>query len=69
VPGTKVYHQKLDHPGGRTEIVIGAGVLASELAGLAQWMAGRTVFALTSPRLAELQGTALDAATRGAARV
>lgn len=64
-----VYRQKLDHPGGRTEIVIGAGVLQGEAEELAEWLAGRTVFVLTTPRLAELHGAVLDAASRGAARV
>ena len=63
------YYHKLDHPGGRTEIVIGAGVLDGEPEGLADWLAGRTAFVLTTPRLVELHGMALAAATRGAARV
>ncbi len=74
---TEVYRHKLDHPGGRTEIVIGAGVLAEGRAGgaptlalpeLADWLAGRTVFVLTTPRLIELHGGVLDRLGGGAAR-
>ncbi len=73
----EIHRHKLDHPGGRCEIVIGAGVLAGGRAGgaptetlpeLAEWLAGRTVFLLSSPRLAELHGGALESLGRGAAR-
>ncbi len=72
-----VYRQKLDHPGGRTEISIGAGVLGGRRAGdapaetlpeLAEWLAGRTVFLLSTPHLAEIHGEALESLGRGAAR-
>ncbi len=73
----EVYRHKLDHPGGRTEILIGAGVLAEGRTGgaqadilpeLAEWSAGRTVFILSTPRLAELHGGVLESLGRGAAR-
>ncbi len=64
-----VHRLALAHPGGRTEIVIGAGVLAGEIPGLAAWLVGRTVFLLSTPRLVELHGGALEALGRGAARV
>ncbi len=72
-----VHRQKLDHPGGRTEILIGAGVLGGGRAGgaptdavpeLADWLAGRTVFLLSTPRLAELHGGVLERLGRDAAR-
>ncbi len=62
-----IYRHKLDHAGGRTEIVIGAGVLATEIPELAAWLAGRTVFLLSTPRVIELHGGALEALGRGAA--
>lgn len=65
----EVYRQRLDHPGGRTEILIGAGVLAGDLREIAAWTAGRTVFMLSTPRLAELHGGVPDALTDDAARV
>ncbi len=64
-----VYRHKLDHPGGRTEITIGAGVLAETLPELADWLAGRTVFVLSTPRLAELYGDVIETLGSGAARV
>ncbi len=66
--GAGVHRHQLDHPGGRTEIVIGAGLLARELPELADWLAGRTVFLLSTPRLAELHGGALEGLAHGAAR-
>ncbi len=71
-----VFRHKLDHPGGRTEITIGAGVLAGGRAGgartetteLDSWLAGRTVFVLSTPRLAELHGGVLNSLGRAAAR-
>ncbi len=72
-----VHRQKLDHPGGRTEILIGAGILGGGRAGgaptdavpeLADWLAGRTVFLLSTPRLAELHGGVLERLGRDAAR-
>ncbi|MCP3959604.1 MAG: 3-dehydroquinate synthase [bacterium] len=64
-----IYRQKLDHPGGRTEIVIGAGALSGEASGLADWLEGRTVFVLSTPRLAELHGEVLESLGGAAARV
>ncbi len=62
------YRHKLDHPGGRTEITIGAGVLAGALPELADWLAGRTVFVLSTPRLAELHGGVIGTLGSAAAR-
>ena len=65
---SRVYRQKLDHPGGRTEIVIGAGVLVEPVPELADWLAGRTAFVLSTPRLAELYGETIETLGRAAAR-
>ena len=65
---TDVFHHKLDHPDGRTEITIGAGVLAAGRSELADWLAGRTAFVLSTPRLAELYGDVIQSLGDGAAR-
>ncbi len=64
----EIYRQKLDHPGGRTDILIGAGVLAGERPELAAWTAGRTVFVLSTPRMAELHGGVLESLSMNSAR-
>lgn len=49
----------LRHPGGETAIAVGAGAL-DELAGeLAEWLAGRTGFVVTTPRVWGLHGESL----------
>lgn len=55
----RTYRRKLDHPGGRTRILIGDGALASAAGELGPWLDGRTVFILSTPRLGELHGGAL----------
>lgn len=55
-----IYPQKLDHPRGRTEILIGAGALAGSTDHLGDWLRGRTLFVLSTPRLRQLHNAALD---------
>ncbi len=55
-----VFLHKLDHPGGRTEISVGVGALAASAASLAGWLAGRTVFLLSTPTLKQLYGPVCD---------
>ncbi|MEE8526678.1 MAG: 3-dehydroquinate synthase family protein [Thermoanaerobaculia bacterium] len=51
---------KLDHPGGRCEIRVAAGALSSAAEDLRPWLAGRTLFVLSTPRLRQLHGGALE---------
>ena len=55
-----LYRQKLDHSRGRTEILTGAGVLTQAAEHLGEWLTGRTLFVLSTPRVRELHGAALD---------
>lgn len=64
-----MHRLKLDHPGGRCEILAGAGVLAAAPDDLRGWLAGRTLFVLSTPRLRELHGGALAGLERLAGRV
>ncbi len=65
----EIYRLTLAHPAGVTQITIGAGVLADSAAALADWLSERTVFVLSTPRLAELYGDALEDLGGGAAQV
>jgi len=65
----KIFRQKLDHPGGRTEIRIGAGALASAAEELGPWLDGRTLFVLSTPRVRALHGATLAGLEGTAARV
>ena len=62
------FRQQLDHPQGRCEILIGAGALAAAVEPLAPWLAGRTLFVLTTPRVRKLHGEALAGITGHAER-
>ncbi len=64
----ELHRHRLDHALGRTEILIGEGLLAGAAQELGDWLAGRTLFVVTTPRLDELHGSALDAVRRSAAR-
>ncbi|MCP4660827.1 MAG: 3-dehydroquinate synthase [bacterium] len=58
-PSPKLYPRKLDHPRGRTEILIGAGALEAAAQRLGGWLGGRTLAVVSTPRLRELHGDAL----------
>lgn len=64
---TGTVHQTLDHATGRSELLIGANVLAEAAEAMAPWLEGRTLFVVTTPRLSELHGVALEP-LRAAAR-
>jgi 3-dehydroquinate synthase len=64
-----LYRQQLDHPRGRTEILIGAGVLGRAGEQLDAWLRGRPLFIVSTPRLRDLHGAALDGLRALAARV
>lgn len=57
----------LSHPRGTTPIWVGEGALAEAASFLTPWLAGRTVFAVSTPRVWALHGTLLDPLA-GAAR-
>lgn len=58
----------LRHPGGTTEILVGPEALETAARHLAPWLAGRTVFILSSAAVLEHQGERLPALTQAAAR-
>lgn len=58
----------LRHPTGRTRIVAGFGALTAAWEELSGWLAGRTVFLVTSPPIRELHGERLAPLAETAAR-
>jgi 3-dehydroquinate synthase len=66
---TAIHRLKLDHPAGRCHVLAGAGVLAAAPAELGPWLAGRTLFVLSTPRLRQIHGGALAGLEELAARV
>src|SRR6185295_6944749 len=58
----------LHHPDGATPVIVGDGALSSVLPELEDWLARRTVFLVTTPRVLALHGERLDAISRVAAR-
>ena len=59
---------RLHHPDGTTPIIVGEGALSSVLPELEDWLAGRTAFVVTTPRVLALHGERLDVLCRAAAR-
>ncbi len=57
----ELYRHTLEHPRGRAEILIGAGVLGTAAEHLGEWLAGGKLFVVSSPRLRRLHDGALDA--------
>jgi 3-dehydroquinate synthase len=64
-PEPAVRELALRHPVGVTPITAGEGALAAALPALAEQVAGRTLFVITSPVVWELHGAALAPLTRG----
>ena len=58
---------RLHHPDGTTPVIVGAGALSSVLAELEDWVARRTTFLITTPRVLALHGDRLDVLCRAAA--
>ncbi len=56
-----IHRLKLDHPAGRCQILAGSGVLTAAADDLRSWLAGRTLFILSTPRLRAIHGGALQA--------
>lgn len=63
-----VYRLSLHHPSGTTPIVVGAGALDAASGELAAWASGRTLFAISTPRVLALHGGVLEGVRRAAAR-
>src|ERR1700730_2757052 len=57
-PGT-VERLRLRHPGGETGVWVGIGALAAARPELARWVAGRTLFVVTTPQVLALHGDRL----------
>jgi 3-dehydroquinate synthase len=58
----------LRHPSGSTPVLVGEDALASSQDRLAEWVSGRTVFLVSTPRVLGLHGHRLEALRREAAR-
>lgn len=58
----------LRHPAGETAVLAGVGALAAATPRLVSWLAGRTAFLVTTPRVLALHGALLDDLRRAAAR-
>jgi len=58
---------RLHHPDGTTPVIVGAGAISSALAELEDWIARRTAFLITTPRVLALHGARLDVPSRAAA--
>jgi 3-dehydroquinate synthase len=59
---------RLHHPHGTTPVIVGEGALSSVLPELEEWLAGRTAFVVTTPRVLALHGERLDVLCRAASR-
>jgi 3-dehydroquinate synthase len=58
----------LRHPAGETPVFVGVGALSAAGEALASWVRGRTLFVVTTPRVAALHGERLAAARDAALR-
>jgi 3-dehydroquinate synthase len=58
----------LRHPSGATSVLVGEGALVSAHDRLAEWLSGRTVFLVSTPRVLGLHGHRLEPLRRAAAR-
>ena len=63
-----LHRLSLCHPAGETPVLVGPGALAKGAGELAAWLAGRTVFLLSTPRVLDLHGERLDPLRRAAGR-
>src|SRR3954471_13911727 len=59
---------RLHHPDGATPVIVGEGALSSVLPELEDWLARRTAFLITTPRVQALHGDRLDVLCRAASR-
>jgi len=65
---TSFHRLALRHPAGETPVLVGSGALAKGAGELATWLAGRTVFLLSTPRVLDLHGARLEPLWRAAGR-
>jgi 3-dehydroquinate synthase len=63
-----ITHLRLHHPAGVTPVVVGEDALPSVLTDLQAWVARRTAFVVSTPRVLALHGERLDALSRSAGR-
>jgi len=68
MPDDTPYRLTLRHPSGVTDVVAGAGALDDAAEELEAWVAGRSLFVVSTPRVLALHGTVLDGVRRAAAR-
>jgi 3-dehydroquinate synthase len=59
---------RLHHPHGTIPIIVGEGALSSVLSELEDWLAGRTAFVVSTPRVLAMHGQRLDLLCRAASR-
>ncbi len=59
---------RLHHPDGMTPVLVGEGALSSAISELEDWLAGRTAFVVTTPRVLALHGERLDVLCKAASR-
>jgi 3-dehydroquinate synthase len=59
---------RLHHPDGTTPVIMGAGAISSVLPELEDWLARRTAFLVTTPRVHALHGDRLDVLCRAASK-
>jgi 3-dehydroquinate synthase len=59
---------RLHHPDGVTPVIVGEGALSSVLPELEDWLAGRTAFVVTTPRVLALHGDRLEVLCKAASR-
>jgi 3-dehydroquinate synthase len=59
---------RLHHPDGTTPVIVGEGAISSVLPELEDWLARRTAFLVTTPRVQALHGDRLEVLRRAAAR-
>jgi 3-dehydroquinate synthase len=55
-----LHHLALRHPGGETPVLVGAGALERARPLLADWLAGRSTFLVSTPRVLALHGHRLE---------
>ncbi|HKV13255.1 MAG TPA: 3-dehydroquinate synthase [Thermoanaerobaculia bacterium] len=65
---TQTTRLTLNHPAGSTPVIVGEDALSSALPELSDWVSGRTVFVVTSPRVYGLHGERLDPLAEAASR-
>ena len=59
---------RLHHPDGVTPVIVGEGALSSVLPELEDWLAGRTAFVVSTPRVLALYGERLEVLCKAASR-